>query len=62
MFVNSVPSTIINNVFEEADRTVNTFASFSSVNDVAAVYTALVSYFLAGQKIEDDLAHSLISE
>jgi hypothetical protein len=62
MFVNSVPSTIINNVFEEADRTVNTFASFSSVNDVAAVYTALVSYFLAGQKMEDDLAHSLISE
>ena len=55
-------SAIIDTVFEEAEQSVNTFAMFSSVNDVAAVYTALVSYFVTAQKRDDDLAHSLIPE
>lgn len=55
-------SAIIDTVFEDAEQSVNTFAMFSSVNDVAAVYTALVSYFVTAQKRDDDLAHSLIPE
>ena len=55
-------SAIIDTVFEEAEQSVNTFAMFSSVNDVAAVYTALVSYFVTAQKRDDDLARSLIPE
>lgn len=53
-------SLIIKKVFEEAELTVNTFAFFSTKNNVAAVYTALIAYFLVGYKAENELARSLI--
>lgn len=59
MFGKTVLSTIISNVFREAELTAETIDLVKSKNEVAAVYTALVSFFLSSHEMEGDFALGL---
>lgn len=62
MTVSDISSIILTDISREAITTVDNLYEAESKQIVGAVYTALVSYFIAGHRMDDNLANSVMLE